>query len=323
MARIHCPRCGTAMEQRYLEGRTREICPACGYIHYRNPVPAVGVVVKLDEGVVLVRRKFDPCAGYWGLPAGYMEMGESAEEAAIRECYEETGLLVHTSHLLGVYSYGDDNFSGLVIIYAATAIGGTLQAGDDATEAGVFNLDALPNPFAFRTHLQAIDRWRQQEHLAIDHTDALVQTEQGVLVRRASRSDDSQVLALLPLLPQSRLDSEIQTLTADALFHDRLHDPDRPILVAEVEGTVAGFAAISFRQTLIGWRAAIDELVVDPAYRRRGLGQALIEAAVRLAQSRRCYTLHIDTAQGSDEARAFYRACGFADHGVATLHIGC
>jgi NADH pyrophosphatase NudC (nudix superfamily) len=93
----YCPRCGAALERRFAEGREREICPACDFVFYRNPVPAVGVVVELDGRVVLVRRRYEPRAGYWALPAGFMELGESAEEAAIRECHEETGLLVQGS----------------------------------------------------------------------------------------------------------------------------------------------------------------------------------------------------------------------------------
>lgn len=322
MLKNYCCRCGTAMEPRFMEGRTREVCPACGYVHYRNPVPAVGVVVQQNEGIVLVRRKFEPCAGYWGLPAGYMEMGETAEEAAIRECFEETGLLVQTQYLIGVYSYGDRTSSGLVIIYAAIVLGGELQAGDDAIDVGVFPVDALPSPMAFRTHLQAIERWRHQERLSVAQPDVLLQTEQGVLVRRAQYYDDRYIRELLPFLPDSSAVSEVPGVLADALFHDRLHDPDRPILVAEASGVVAGFTAMSFRQTLVGWRATVDELAVAPGYRRQGLGQALIEAAVRLAQSRRCPILHIDTTQGSPDAMAFYRACGFADHRVATMRIG-
>ncbi|MCG8352315.1 MAG: GNAT family N-acetyltransferase [Chloroflexales bacterium] len=322
MKTIYCTRCGTAMDQRFVEGRMREVCPHCGHIFYRNPVPAVGVVVSFDGDVVLVQRKFEPRVGCWGLPAGYMELGESAEEAATRECHEETSLLVQINHLLGVYSYGAGDFSGLVIIYAATVMGGELQAGDDAMEVGVFGVDALPNPMAFRTHLQAIERWRQQERLATGPTDALVQPERGVLVRRAHREDDQRILELLTLVPQHDYSSEEMELAAAALFHDRLNDPDRPILVAEVDGAVAGFAALAFRQTFTGWHAAIDDLAVDSVYRRRGLGQALVEAAFRLAQARNCRTLHIDTAQGSPEAQAFYRACGFAEGRVATLWVG-
>lgn len=318
----YCPHCGHLMELRPIEGRHREICPACQHILYRNPVPAVGVVIAFDQKVVLVKRKFEPQAGCWGLPAGYMELDESAEEAAIRECHEETGLLIQINHLLGVYSYGAGNFSGIVIIYAATAVGGTLEANDDAEAVGAFALNNLPSPLAFHTHLQAIERWRQQERLALGPGDALVRPELGVLVRYGRRDDDARVMALLPLLPHSSEPTEAQLLAATALFHDRIHDPDHPILVAEVDGVVAGFATLDFRRALTGWRATIDDLAVDPFQRRRGLGQALVEAAMRLARARNCVALHIDTSLGSDEARAFYRACGFAEGMVTRLTLG-
>src|SRR5262245_11738411 len=136
---IYCPRCGAALERRFAEGRDREVCPACGFVFYRNPIPAVGVVVDMEGRVVLVRRRYEPRAGCWALPAGFMELGESAEEAAIRECHEETGLLVQIDHLLGVYSFGFGEQSGLVIIFAATFVGGQLRADDDATEVGAFS----------------------------------------------------------------------------------------------------------------------------------------------------------------------------------------
>jgi 8-oxo-dGTP diphosphatase len=104
---VYCPRCGTLLERRHVDDRERDVCPACGFIFYRNPVPAVGVLVALDGKVVLVRRRYEPRAGCWALPAGFMELGESAEDAAIRECHEETGLLVRVDHLLGVYSFGE------------------------------------------------------------------------------------------------------------------------------------------------------------------------------------------------------------------------
>src|SRR5689334_4545784 len=159
---VYCPRCGALMERRVVDDRERDVCPACGFIFYRNPVPAVGVLVALDGRIVMVRRRYEPRAGCWALPAGFMELGESAEDAAIRECHEETGLLVRIDHLLGVYSFGEGQRTGLLIIYAATATGGELVAADDATEAGVFAPDALPAPLAFPTHLQAIERWRRE-----------------------------------------------------------------------------------------------------------------------------------------------------------------
>src|SRR5436190_7146329 len=211
---VYCPRCGTLMERRIIDDRDREVCPACGFIFYRNPVPAVGVVVALDGKVALVRRRYEPRAGCWALPAGFMELGESAEDAAIRECHEETGLLVRVDHLLGVYSYGEGQRTGLLIIYAATAIGGELEAADDATEAGVFALDALPTPMAFPTHLQAIDRWRRETRAAA--APYLAQTAGGAItVRYASQPDAPAALGLL--LANAASDSAAY-LAAEALL---------------------------------------------------------------------------------------------------------
>lgn len=324
IAKTHCPRCGSVMQPRYVEGRTREVCASCQHIFYRNPVPAVGVVVALDGRLVLVRRKFEPRSNYWSLPAGYMELGESTEQAAIRECQEETGLLVQIDALLGVYSFGVAAESGLLIIYTATAVGGNVQAGDDAAEVGAFPLDNLPRPMAFSTHMQAIEHWRQRvAHIPIMACtlDLLLHTDQGVLVRHAHDADDQRVLALLALVSDARSSEEEQRLASAALFHSHIRSPDTPVLVAEVEGAVVGFATVTFHRALTEWRAAIDDLVVDPNYRRRGVGQALVEAAAKLAQSRQCHTLHLDVSHGATDVHSFCRACGFAEGAVATLHL--
>ncbi len=81
---VYCARCGTPMRRQLVDDRERDVCPACGFILYRNPVPAVGVVVALEGRVELVRRRYEPRAGCWALPAGFMELSESAEEAAAR-----------------------------------------------------------------------------------------------------------------------------------------------------------------------------------------------------------------------------------------------
>jgi ADP-ribose pyrophosphatase YjhB (NUDIX family)/GNAT superfamily N-acetyltransferase len=313
-APTYCPRCGAALERRFAEGREREVCPACGFVFYRNPVPAVGVVVELDGRVVLVRRKYEPRAGYWALPAGFMELGESAEEAAIRECHEETGLLVQIDHLLGVYSFGFGEQSGLVIIYAATAAGEALVAGDDATEVGAFPLDGLPAPFAFRTHLQALERWRRERRLAA--SALLPPTQDGITIRYATHADAPAALELLLGGPYQ--DTE-RWLLADALFQDRLHAPDHPTLVAEWESQIAGVAILTFHQTLRGWHATLDDLAVAPAHRRRGLGAALVRAAGHLASARGCAALYAIALR--DEAREFLMAGGFIAGATLILQL--
>ena len=77
----YCPRCGSELTMRQSGERPRPVCQACGYVYYLNPTVAAGTLVEEDGRVVLVRRKADPRAGYWGLPAGYVEADESAEEA--------------------------------------------------------------------------------------------------------------------------------------------------------------------------------------------------------------------------------------------------
>jgi 8-oxo-dGTP diphosphatase len=151
-----CLQCGGPMETRELYGRERAVCPTCGYIHFRNPTPVAGCVVEHDGQIVLVRRGIEPGRGMWGIPAGFMEWGETAEEGAMRETAEETGLTVRIERLLGVYSFVTPYGSGVIIFYVATAISGVLLAGDDAEQAATFAPGAWPDASAFPTHRQAL-----------------------------------------------------------------------------------------------------------------------------------------------------------------------
>ena len=142
-------------------GRPRATCPACGFIHYRNPVPAAGVILPGREGVLLVRRKFDPAAGAWCLPAGFMEYGERPERCALRELREETGIAARITGLFGVYAgFDDPRVRTVLILYTAVRTGGRLTAGDDATEAGYFSAGKLPRRIAFESHRRALAEYR-------------------------------------------------------------------------------------------------------------------------------------------------------------------
>jgi ADP-ribose pyrophosphatase YjhB (NUDIX family) len=160
-----CARCGHALETRVLEDhRERPVCPACGYIVYLNPPIAAGVIAERADGqIVLVLRGENPGRGQWGLPTGFMEIDETVEAAARRECLEETGLSVELRELWGVWSYYHDpkESSGVLVLYAARVVGGELRPGSDTVQAKFFALDEIPmEELAFSTHRDALSRWK-------------------------------------------------------------------------------------------------------------------------------------------------------------------
>jgi len=115
----------------------------------RNPSPTTDIIIELDSrGIVLIERKFAPFG--WAIPGGFIEYGESAEAAAVREAREETGLKVELSVLLGVYSRADRDprRHTLTVVYVATAEGIPVAA-DDAKNVGVFKQEELPEAIAF------------------------------------------------------------------------------------------------------------------------------------------------------------------------------
>jgi 8-oxo-dGTP diphosphatase len=106
-----------------------------------------------------------PEAGKWSIPAGYLDYGEDPELTAVREVLEETGLLVETRDLFGVYHNPDAVEQGgasIFILYQAHLIGGQIEAGDDADEVGFFRSDDLPE-LAFRSMHDVIKRWKSGE----------------------------------------------------------------------------------------------------------------------------------------------------------------
>jgi 8-oxo-dGTP diphosphatase len=152
-----CARCGGPMSLRSVDHRERAVCDRCGAVAYRNPVPAAGVVIVENERVLMVRRKLDPRAGMWTLPAGFVEFDEHVTDCAIRETKEETNLDVELIRLFGAYMAMDDPRTQVVLLlYLARRIGGELQPGDDASEARFFPLDGLPAEIAFKGHEQAL-----------------------------------------------------------------------------------------------------------------------------------------------------------------------
>lgn len=159
----YCPRCGTSLVEQVLDGRARQVCPACGHIHWRNAKACAGALVIRNGKVLLVRRRIDPFRGYWDIPGGFCEVDEHPAETARREVREETGLEIELTGLLGLWL---DEYGGTVtlnVYYLARPLGRRLQVGDDADGAAWFAPTALPSRIAFENGRQALLAWAQKD----------------------------------------------------------------------------------------------------------------------------------------------------------------
>ena len=141
----------------------RLVCTRCGYVFYLDPKLAVGTIIQDASGrIVLVRRAIEPGFGKWVVPGGYVDRGERVQSAAVREAREECGLDVRLDRLVNIYSY-----SGrvpVIVMYAATILGGELACDDESFEARFFEPSEIPwDQIAFRSTRDAL-----REFLGID-----------------------------------------------------------------------------------------------------------------------------------------------------------
>jgi 8-oxo-dGTP diphosphatase len=145
-----CPRCATELVHEHRFDAVRGVCPGCGWIHFVDPKVAAGVLVEQGNEVLLVRRVNEPFRGLWTLPAGFVNGGEDPAQAAIRECFEETGLSVRVTRVYDIVA-GREHPRGadFVIVYQAEVTGGVMQAEDDADAVEWFDRAQLP-PLAFK-----------------------------------------------------------------------------------------------------------------------------------------------------------------------------
>ena len=134
-----CPRCGAEASVRFPRSIT---CSTCGYGAYYNPKPvACAIPTTPDGAIILMRRATDPSRGRWTMPGGFVDLGESVEEAAVREAHEELSIEIELGHLVGVYSRAQDRI--VVVVYGARARG-TPQPTEEALEVRAFVPSDIP-----------------------------------------------------------------------------------------------------------------------------------------------------------------------------------
>jgi 8-oxo-dGTP diphosphatase len=147
----YCPHCRAEMVLAESGNRQRPTCPACGFVQYRNPAPAISVVIVDGDRVVLGRRTGNPGAGKWALPSGYVEYEDDFLTTAVREAWEETGIDVEPRSILHVLSSAySPTFHFLAVYVLARVVGGELEAGDDLDAVDWFSLSGPLPEMAFQ-----------------------------------------------------------------------------------------------------------------------------------------------------------------------------
>lgn len=153
------------------DSEARHVCDTCGFINYVNPKIVVGSVVRWSgaadgrERIVMCKRAIEPRTGFWTLPAGYMELGETAAEGAMREAREEACATIRIDALLAVYSI--PRISQVQLMHLATLVDPAIEPGPESLDVALVTWDEIPwNDLAFPSV-----RW------ALDHYDAVRQLD--------------------------------------------------------------------------------------------------------------------------------------------------
>ncbi|MEI2775109.1 MAG: NUDIX hydrolase [Tetrasphaera sp.] len=158
-----CRLCGTATAASIPPGEDREraVCPDCGYVDYVNPINVVGTIPvwgQAGEQVLLCRRAIEPRKGYWTVPAGFLEFGESLPDGAIRETREEAGARIELGELFSVI---DVVHVGQVhLFYRARLLDLDLEPGLETIENWVVEFDRIPwDEIAFPTVRRTLEHY--------------------------------------------------------------------------------------------------------------------------------------------------------------------
>lgn len=169
----YCAHCGSEVELKVPAGdnRLRHVCPACGSIHYENPRMVVGTLPVWEEKVMLCRRAIEPRHGFWTLPAGFLENGESAAEGALRETREEARARVE---LLAPYTLVSVPFIDQIhLLFRARLLDLDFAPGTESLEVKLYDEADIPwEHLAFRSvslTLRTFFDERRSGHFGVHH----------------------------------------------------------------------------------------------------------------------------------------------------------
>tara|TARA_Y100000590_G_C15655026_1_gene990286 strand:+ start:712 stop:1212 length:501 start_codon:yes stop_codon:yes gene_type:complete len=143
----YCQTCGTGLVGKFDRNKERPYCKTCGTFTYIDPKVAVVALLTHQTSLLLIKRDIEPHFGKWSLPSGYVDRGESVENALIREVFEETTIRAVPTHYLGVFS---GKGPVVVHVYVVTHKSGKATAGDEVSEVKWCKFDEIPKlPFPY------------------------------------------------------------------------------------------------------------------------------------------------------------------------------
>ncbi|MCB1173526.1 MAG: NUDIX hydrolase [Leptospiraceae bacterium] len=158
----YCSACGSAVVRRIPAGDSveRDVCPDCETIHYQNPRVIVGCLPVWQDQILLCKRAIEPRYGYWTLPCGFMENGETTAEGAARETWEEARARVEISHLFALFNV--PHINQVHLIYYAPMTDGRFAAGPESLEVALFSPQAIDRrQIAFRSVLFTLQQYTE------------------------------------------------------------------------------------------------------------------------------------------------------------------
>lgn len=155
----YCSECGQSVSRKTPDGDTHErwVCDTCGLIHYQNPLPVVGCIPERDGKILLCKRAIEPRHGYWTVPAGFMELGESSVQGARRETLEEACAEVEIGHLFAVVDVID---AGQIHLFYTARLVSDFSPGEESLEVQMFSEDEIPwDDIAFQSGHYALKKY--------------------------------------------------------------------------------------------------------------------------------------------------------------------
>ena len=172
-----CPNCAAPLVRKIpeLDDRERDVCEACGAIHYSNPKVVTGCLVTAGDRVLLARRAIEPRHGFWTLPAGFMENGETTADGAARETWEEARANVEIEGLYTVFNL--PHIDQVHMFFRGRLVGGAFAPGPESLEVALFEADAIPwDELSFPVVRDTLRYWtedRRRGHYPVRSGDVL------------------------------------------------------------------------------------------------------------------------------------------------------